>query len=122
MKRLLVGLSVLGIILLLSILGIFYTDNFVENIIDTLDDAAVCLYSGNFSGSKEGCEKAIALFDEKQKVLSLFLNHGLLEEIEEALSLLPNMATSDTEGVFLSLLEKTRTNLNELKLSQKQIF
>ena len=122
MKRLLVGLSVLGVILLLSILGIFYTDNLVENIIDTLDNAAVCLYGGDFSGSKEGCEKAIALFDEKQKVLSLFLNHGLLEEIEEALSLLPNMATSDTEGVFLSLLEKTQTNLNELKLSQKQIF
>lgn len=122
MKRLIVGLTILGVIVGLAVAGIFYTDFFVDEIISSLDSTRALVETKDFDKIKEICQKAKEDFNLKQKVFSLFLNHSLLEEAEETLNGLPDFATNDTCADFLSLLEKAKTNLTELKNSQKHIF
>ena len=122
MKRLIVGLAVLGVIVGLAVAGIVYTDIFVDNIISSLDLARECVFINDYNTAKTICKKAQDDFNNKQRVFSLFLNHALLEEVEETLSGLADFAAIDTGADFLSGLERAKINLLELKNSQKQIF
>lgn len=122
MKRLLAGLTTLAIIIALGVTGMVFTDNFVENISNILDSANNQIYHGEFKTAEELCHRAMADFKRKEALFSLFLNHGLIEELEMGLSELPDLATKETENFFLSKLDKTKTVLLELKKSQKHIF
>lgn len=121
MKRLVVGLAVLGVIVAFSIAGIFYTDSTVDDILTSLDRAAEVL-TQDLNGSARLCEEANKKFEDNERLFSLFLNHRLLEEIKEELAGLSDYATKNTKAVFLSALERTKTKLIGLKDSQKHIF
>ena len=122
MKRLIFGLIILCLIISISLLGIAYTGRLIEDLNSSVLLAAKKLEAGEFNSAKTICESAKLSFEGKEKLLSLFLNHALIEEIEETLSLLPNLATNESKDSFLSFSEKLKTNLLELKESQKHIF
>lgn len=122
MKRLVAGLITLAFIIALGVMGMFYTDSFVNNNLDVLDSVNEKVLEEDFKSAKELCHRAIEDFEKKEVVFSLFLNHGLIESLEAELSQLPDLADKESENLFLSKLSKTKRLLLELKKSQKHIF
>lgn len=122
MKRLITGLVILGLIVALAVVGLIYTNSFVDKITLSLEKAEEKLNQQEFDRAYSICEETKETFESKERLFALFLNHGLIEEIEENLSLLPNFAKGETKELFLAYLEKTKTTLLELKESQKHIF
>ncbi len=122
MKRLVVGLVVLGLIVALGVAGIFYADSVVGDILSSLNLAEERVRSQDFTESALLCKKANKTFEQNERLLSLFLNHRLIEEIKEELSGLEGFATKNTVALFLSSLEKTKTKLIGLEDSQKHVF
>ena len=122
MKRLIAGLTVLGVIIVLSILGMFYADSVVDNITHSLNSAKEAALSENFSESVSLCDRAKERFEENERLFTFFLNHATLEQIKEELSGLTDFATKETLAMFVSSLERAKIKLEELKDSQKLIF
>ena len=122
MKRLIAGLVILSIIIALGVAGILYTNKFVAELSSSLELARESANEGEFARAEELCKETKTRFEEKEKVLSLFFNHELIEQVEENLSVLPDYAEESEINVFLSSVERVKTNLFELKESQKHIF
>ena len=122
MKRLIAGLTILSVLIVLGVAGIIYTNNFVAELSDSLDLARESINQGKEEKSKEICIALKTEFEDREKVLSLFFSHEIIELIEQNLSVLPDYAKETEKAAFLSSLEKVKTNLLELKESQKHIF
>ena len=122
MKRLIVGLLILLLIIALGVTGLFCTNKFVDGLTLSLNSARESALKDNFTQSEKLSNEIKENFKEKEKLLSLFLNHSLIEEIDENLSLLPVFAKSAAKNDFLAYIEKVETKLLELIETQKHIF
>lgn len=122
MKRLIIGLLILMLIIVLGVTGLLCTNKFVGGLTLSLNSARESALKDNFTQSEKLSNEIKETFKEKEKLLSLFLNHSLIEEIDENLSLLPVFAKSAAKNDFLAHVETVETKLLELIETQKHIF
>jgi len=120
-KRFAVSLVIMVVIGALAIFGISYADNCCKEIIKKLDNAKVCAYNEDYEGAKRFCVEARDSFEGKEKVLTVFLNHNFVEQIEVNLNGLVEYANKETSTAFLAALEESKTKLLQLKKAQLHI-
>lgn len=121
MKRFLVSLFIMTIIIGLAVVGLVYTENCCQDVIDSLNLAKQSLDNQNFSTARKYCERALSEFEGKEKILSVFLNHIFIEEIQIRLTSLVEYAKPDSKTIFLASLEESKIKLQHLKESQLHI-
>ena len=115
MKRLLVSGILLSSVLLLCAFGISFVTNGYEKITEELILGEKCMEKGDFEAAKKHCESAEKIYTDKEQYMAAFVNHGILDEIGQALSGVAPLADKDSIPEFFSLSAEAKTALAHLR-------
>lgn len=117
MKRLIPA----SILLILVIVSYIISLNYVTKICEEtsrLIDQTVISYKQNNTAEKES-EKIREYWDKKEKILSLFVNHSHIDDIEEAISTLNVYAKLTENDQFFEYADKVNILLHQLTEDSK---
>ena len=115
MKRLLVSGILLSSVLLLCAFGVSFVTNGYEKITKELTLGEQCMENRDFEAAKEHCQNAEKIYTDKEQYMAAFVNHGILDEIGQALSGVAPLADKDSIPEFFSLSAEAKTALAHLR-------
>ena len=115
MKRLIASLALLGAVLFICWCGINYVTTGYEKITEELTLGEKYMEKGDFESAKKHCERAEKLYTDREQYMSAFVNHGILDEIGQALSAVAPLADKDSIPEFYSMSAEAKTALTHLR-------
>ena len=115
MKRLIVSVILLGAVLVVCWCGISFVTAGYEKITEELKLGEEYVKIGDFEEAKKHCEEAEKLYVSKEQYMAAFVNHGILDEIGQALSAVAPLADKDSMPEFFSMSAEAKTALAHLR-------
>lgn len=115
MKRLIASALLLSSILLLCGFGISFVTSGYEKITEQLTLGEECMEKGDFESAKKHCEKAEELYVKREQYMAAFVNHGILDDIGQALSEVAPLADKESIPEFFSAASQAKTALTHLR-------
>lgn len=115
MKRLLVSAIILGAVLFVCFLGVRFATDSYEKITEQLTLGERCVENGEYAKGKAYCEQAEKLYTEREQLMAAFVNHGILDEIGQALAGVAPLADKDSVPEFLSLCSEAKVALTHIR-------
>ena len=115
MKRLIAALLLFGGVLVICGVGIGFVTSNYEKITLELTEGERCMEAGDFENAKAHCERAEEIYMKSEQYMSAFVNHGILDEIGQALSGVAPLADKDSIPEFFSLCSEAKTALAHLR-------
>ena len=124
MKRLIIAgvlfVSVIGIYLI----SVFYITNSCNEARQLLNNS-VTIYTEKSTAESEA-KKLKDYWDKKEKLLSVFVNHNRIDDIEQAISLLNVYAKSKDNELFYEYADTVKIQLHQImedtKITMHSIF
>lgn len=124
MKRLIPASILFVIVITTYISSLIYITKICNSTIDRLQNI-VEIYEQNDS-AKEESKNLKKYWEDKEKILSLFINHNHIDEIEQAISSLTVYAKEKDNVIFYEYADKTKVLLHQIiedtKISTHSIF
>lgn len=124
MKRLILASIIFVIVVVTYLTSLYYITDSCDKAKVLLDDS-VKTYSQNKT-AKDEAEKIKNFWDEKEKVLSLFVNHNRIDDIEKAISLLNVYAKQKDNELFYEYADTVKILLHQImedtKITMHSIF
>ncbi len=124
MKRLIPASIIFVLVIITYLTSLYYiTDSYdrTKHLLDT----AVQTYSQQKTAPKEA-KQMKEFWDKKEKVLSVFINHNRIDDIEKAISLLNVYAKSPNNELFYEYADTVKILLHQLmedtKITVHSIF
>lgn len=106
MKRLVISLSIIVFIILACVTSLFYLRSTKEVLLSSLSEISVEKNLGNTEGAITLSDKLFDYYSRQNDYLVLFIEHDRLEELEETLSRLSPLLSSEDNGEFSAELSK----------------
>lgn len=118
MKRLIISLAFFGAIAAISFLGISFVNNTYDSLTDLLDKAEHAAQEQNFEKAEELCNEVEKVYVKRERLLSAFVNRGVLDEIGLTISSLSPLANEESKAEFFSNVKEAKTSLKHIKNDQ----
>lgn len=116
------------IILLIVIASYFGSYVYINNICDTVNEGVdACLKEYEEHGTAKSDAKWLKNYwDEKEKILSFFVNHAMIDEVEKAISNVKLHSSFKDNYMFYDACDTTKTLLHQImedtKISAHSVF
>ncbi len=124
MKRIIPAL----IILVIVIASYFGSYVYINNVCDTVNEGIeACIKEYEEHGTAKADAKWLKNYwDEKEKILSFFVNHAMIDEVEMAISNLKLHSSFKENYMFYDACDTTKTLLHQIiedtKISAHSVF
>ena len=124
MKRIIPAL----IILVIVIASYFGSYVYINNVCDTVNEGIeACIKEYEEHGTAKADAKWLKNYwDEKEKILSFFVNHSMIDEVEMAISNLKLHSSFKENYMFYDACDTTKTLLHQIiedtKISAHSVF
>ncbi|MBQ9977501.1 MAG: DUF4363 family protein [Clostridia bacterium] len=118
MKRLIAGFVIIIILGGACYLGVCATQKAYEEIYETIENSEKYMQNGEEAQAKSAALKAEELWIEKEKLLAIFINHELLDEVGLKLSQLEPFANENTKEEFFASVNSAKTALTHMRSGQ----
>lgn len=102
MSRLYGALIVLGVVIVLTASGFWINTQTAKEVLASLESAYDAAKEGDMDAAKTELEKAQQKWDEKMETMLLFISHGRLDRIEEAIHQSYDYLDSQERSLFLA--------------------
>ena len=124
MKRLIIAAVLFILVIAIYLTSLFYIKNSC-NKTQILLDNTISAYKQNHTAKNEA-EKLKKYWDKKEKVLSVFVNHNRIDDIEKAISLLNIYAKEKNNIIFYEYADNIKVLIHQIledtKISSHSIF
>lgn len=118
MKRLIAGFVIIIILGGACYLGVYATQKAYEEIYETIENSEKHMRNGEETLAKSAALKAEEIWIEKEKLLAIFINHELLDEVGLKLSQLEPFANENTKEEFFASVNSAKTALTHMRSGQ----
>ena len=118
MKRLIAGFVIIIILGGTCYLGVYATQKVYDEIYETVENSEKYMQNGEEALAKSAALKAEELWIEKEKLLAIFINHELLDEVGLKLSQLEPFANENTKEEFFASVNSAKTALIHMRSGQ----
>lgn len=118
MKRLIAGFVIIIILGGACYVGVYATQKAYEEIYETIENSEKYMQNGEEAQAKSAALKAEELWIEKEKLLAIFINHELLDEVGLKLSQLEPFANENTKEEFFASVNSAKTALIHMRSGQ----
>lgn len=112
MKRLIAALILLVFVLTAYFTGYFYISNTCKQANELLEECTAAYNNGK--DASEPTEKLDKFWSEKEKPLSVFVNHAAIDEIELAIASLLIYSSTAEDELFFEHSQNIKTLLHQL--------
>lgn len=124
MKRLIIAGVLFILVVTIYIISVFYITDSCNKARTLLNDS-VTAYNSNDTAENEA-KKLKNYWDKKEKLLSVFVNHTRIDDIEQAVSLLNVYAKNEKDPLFYEYADTIKMLLHQMledtKISMHSIF
>ena len=114
MKRLLISFAILILIGGVYFFGVGYINSNYEKITGELEKGEKYIQNGDIQNGKKHCAKAERMYTESEQYLSIFVNHGTLDDIGVTISAVFPLADKDSVPECLSHIAQAKVSLKHL--------
>ena len=115
MKRLIVSLLLLGTVLFICYSGMNFVNDTYDKVIDELILGEEYVKKEDYNTARQHIKKAEKLYASREQFLAAFVNHGILDEIGQAISGVAPLAEKDSLPEFFSSFDEAKTALKHLR-------
>lgn len=115
MKRLIGAIIIFLIIAGIAATGFFINTRTADNVIEMLDASQQYALDGNIEEAKKELDGAIEEWEKKIEIMLLFVSHGKLDEIEEAINIADSYIQYDEIPLFYAECQRASTLLDHFK-------
>ena len=118
MKRLIASFIIIIILGGACYLGVCTTQKAYNEIYETIENSERHMQNAEEAQTKSAALKAEEIWIEKEKLLAVFINHELLDEVGLKLSQLEPLASLDTKEDFFAAVNSAKTSLVHMRSGQ----
>ncbi len=115
MKRLIAALVLIISIAVICTVGIIYVSNTYNDFDGAIKQCKELINDKNYDAAKELSTTTAKRWSKTRGILSIFINHGTVEQIDESISQLSSFANKENTAHFLAECEVLRLNFLEMK-------
>ncbi|MBO5726634.1 MAG: DUF4363 family protein [Clostridia bacterium] len=115
MKRLIAAAILIIGLTALCISGIFVVSNAYENFYRDIKECQTEIKNENYDAARTLSEASAKRWRQKRGILSIFINHGTVEQIDESITQLTSFANKENTAHFMAECEILKLNLLEMK-------
>ncbi len=124
MKRLIIAAVLFVLVIITYLSSLYYINNSCKTARNLLDNS-VTVYKSQHTAEPEA-QKLEKYWDQKEKTLSVFVNHDRIDDIEKAISLLNVYAKSKDNELFYEYAENVKVLIHQImedtKVSMHSVF
>ena len=118
MKRLIASFVIILILGGACYLGVSLTQKAYSEIYEAIEDSEKYMQKGEEALAKSAALKVEGLWVKREKLLAVFINHELLDEVGLKLSQLEPFANLDTKEEFFASVNSAKTSLVHMRSGQ----
>lgn len=126
MKRLIIAGVLFILVVTIYIISVFYITNSCSKAKALLNDSVTAYEDHDTAEAEAEAEKLKNYWDKKEKLLSVFVNHTRIDDIEQAVSLLNVYAKNEKDPLFYEYADTIKMLLHQMledtKISMHSIF
>ncbi len=115
MKRLIAAIVLIICLASLCVTSTITVGNSYVKFQKELDNCQSAVKQKNYEAAKEKSEALARVWQEKRGVLSIFINHLTVEEVDETVAQLSSFANKENEAHFLAECEVLELKFIEMK-------
>lgn len=115
MKRLIAAIVLIAFLVAICTTGIMVVSNSYNDFSVTIDECKKEIKAENYDKAKEISAAATERWRKKRGILSIFINHGTVEQIDESMAQLSSFANKENAAHFLAECEVLYLNFLEMK-------
>lgn len=112
MKRLIIAGVLFISVIAIYILSVFYITNSCDKARELLNDS-ITAYNQNNTATTQ-TKKLEDYWNEKEKLLSIFVNHNRIDDIEQAISLLSIYAKEKDNPIFYEYADTVKILIHQI--------
>jgi hypothetical protein len=112
MKRLIIAGVLFVSVIIIYLISVFYITNSCDKARQLLNDS-VTIYTKNSTAVTEA-KKLEDYWDKKEKLLSVFVNHNRIDDIEQAISLLNVYAKNEKDPLFYEYADTVKVLIHQI--------
>lgn len=124
MKRLIIAGVLFVLVVAIYISSVIYITNSCDKANELLDKS-ISVYDKNYTAKNEA-KKLKEYWDKKEKLLSVFVNHNRIDDIEQAISLLNVYAKREKDPLFYEYADTVKILIHQIledtKITMHSIF
>ena len=124
MKRLIIAAVLFVLVIITYLSSLYYINKSCKTARNLLDNS-VTVYKSQHTAEPEA-QKLEKYWDQKEKTLSVFVNHDRIDDIEKAISLLNVYAKSKDNELFYEYAENVKVLIHQImedtKVSMHSVF
>lgn len=115
MKRLICTIVIFLIIVAIAATGFFINTRTANMVLEKVQKSQQYAFDGNIDLAKQELSAAIDEWERKIEIMLLFVSHGKLDEIEEAISIANSYIQYDEVSLFYAECQRASTLLDHFK-------
>lgn len=115
MKRLIGTIVIFLIIVGISATGFFINTKTADTIMEKVQKSQQYALDGNIDSAKKELAEAIDEWEKKIEIMLLFVSHGKLDEIEEAINIAQSYIQYEEVPLFYAECQRASTLLDHFK-------
>lgn len=115
MKRLIAAIVLIITLAALCTVSIIFVGNSYDNFSNDIEKCKIEIENKNYDAAKKLSFDTAKSWRQKRGALSIFINHGTVEQIDESITQLASFANKENEAHFLAECEIIKLNLLEMK-------
>ena len=115
MKRLSISLVILAIVIGIGITGFIINTNTAKSVIEKVNTSKKYALENNIEQAKKELALAIDEWEENMETMLLFVSHGKLDQIEEAITIAYSYLEHDEMSLFYAECQRAATLINHFE-------
>ncbi len=107
MKRIVFSFIAFLTVAAIGVAGAFYFDKTCREVSDAIEHSVYLAEKGSYGSAAVTVQNAERFWEERRGLLSLYVNHGLLYEVDNRLTGLAQLSSEEAKEEFLATAEQT---------------
>lgn len=122
MKRIVIALSIIGILFTLSIISLVYLENLHGELTGLLEESYDYAVQDQPEKALESCEKVFEMWHKNEPYLISFIHHDELDEITIVTARLMPLIQNGEKAEFLAEVKKAMVLVEHINVSEKPLL
>lgn len=106
MKRIVISVFAFLLILSVGVVGYVYFEKSCTEVTQAVNEAIRLAEDGSYDRAAEVAQNAEHFWEERKKILSYYVNHGYLYEVDARITGLSQLSAEESKEEFLSCAEQ----------------
>ena len=115
MKRIAISFIAFLVILSIGIIGAVYFDITCKEVRSGIEQSIYLAEKGAYASAAVAAQNAESFWEKRRHILQLYINHGLLYEVDSRLTGLAQLSSEEAKEEFLSTAEQAVQAIEYIK-------